>query len=79
MTNELDKLLGAYSPLHLTGAYGRKASRADWDCGKDFQIVTQQGFGPYTSCRDVLRMRHDGYTHLRFLDKDGSLLWAQEL
>jgi hypothetical protein len=40
-------------PLHLIGAYGRKATLADWLAGKDFKI---QG-GPYCSIRDIAQMQ----------------------
>ena len=52
--------------LQVRGAYGRKASVADWDAGKDFRIVD----GPYCSKRDLPRMAQDGYAWVQILSDD---------
>lgn len=46
------------------GAYGRKADRADWEKGKDFQLCAT---GQYFSNRDVPLMKKMGYTELLFV------------
>lgn len=49
--------------ITLVGAYGRAATRRDWDSGKDFKIYG----GPYCSIRDVSKMREMGYRRVRIL------------
>ena len=59
----------AYNPMLLTVApYVAKPEtweevEALWNDGKDFKIYN----GPYTSIRDVLRMRMAGFTHVLFI------------
>jgi hypothetical protein len=50
--------------LHAVGAYGREASQADWEAGKDFRVID----GPYFSKRSLDLLREDGYTHILFWD-----------
>lgn len=52
--------------LQVRGAYGRKASIADWEAGKDFRIVG----GPYCSKRDLAVMARDGYAWVQILSDD---------
>ena len=47
-------------PLHLYGAYGRKASLDDWLAGKDFKIES----GPYCSIRDMEQMQKTNTIYL---------------
>lgn len=50
------------SVLPLRGAYGRQTLLADWNAGKDFQIVN----GPYCSIRDLETIKADGYKFIQF-------------
>ena len=50
--------------LEVTGAYGRIATRADWEAGLDFKIIN----GPYLSIRDLPRLREPKiYDEIEFL------------
>lgn len=64
--------------LHVNGAYGRRyataqAALADWDAGKDFQLLQ----GPYCSPTD--NFAESGYTHVRcVVARDGfTTLWQK--
>lgn len=50
--------------LYARGAYGRKASRADWDDGKDFQACST---GQYFSNRDLRYLRNLRFTQIVFV------------
>jgi hypothetical protein len=52
--------------LHAQGAYGRTASEADWDTGKDFRVVG----GSYFSKRDTKLLKQQGYNRIVFLGRD---------
>lgn len=52
--------------LVLRGAYGRQATQADWEAGKDFKIVN----GPYCSKRDVQLMKAWGWSKVRLIRFD---------
>lgn len=64
--------------LYATGAYGRKASLADWKSGKDFRVRLTAGSlwvgGPYFSSRDVPALRKLGYESIRFFDDNNASL-----
>lgn len=62
--------------LLVTGAYGRRASKADWLNGLDFQIYNR---GAYFSIRDCKLLKQDGYTHITFLDSNGVPSFTLEL
>lgn len=49
--------------LYAVGAYGRQATLADWNEGKDFKIVS----GPYFSNRDLAGLWADGCREIRFV------------
>ena len=57
-----------FNYLFATGAYGREASKADWESGKDFRIT---GGGPYFSIRDTKALIRDCYVGIIFLNKAG--------
>lgn len=52
------------SVISALGAYGRNATRADWDAGKDFKIAS----GPYFSIRDIPAMKEQGIEVILFVD-----------
>lgn len=56
--------------LTVIGAYGREATVADWNAGKDFQIVN----GPYCSIRDLKLMRDDGFTDVTLLRHNATVV-----
>ena len=53
-----------FGVLQLVGAYGRKATQADWEEGKDFKIKG----GSYCSIRDVERIKEHGYTEVELYE-----------
>ena len=64
--------------LYLTGAYGREATEADWDNGKDFKIVS----GPYCSIRDSEAIKADNgddILQLVFVNARGSVLFIKDI
>lgn len=75
----IDEILGSSRTLCLVGAYGRTANVKDWDAGKDFQIRTSLGLGPYTSKRDLAKFKADGYTRIQFFDTAAGLQWVETL
>ena len=62
----------------ITGAYGRKASLADWVAGKDFRMCD---YGPYLSKRDIPSLKANGYTHIEIRSEQagGNLIALIEL
>lgn len=61
--------------LTLIGAYGREASVADWNAGKDLKIL----WGPYCSNRDKKLMQDQGYTHVQLINKAGVSIHLEAL
>ena len=65
--------------LYLTGAYGREATEADWDNGKDFKIVS----GPYCSIRDSAAIKVDNgnakFLLMVFINARGSVLFIKDI
>ena len=61
--------------LMIRGAYGREATQADWDAGKDFQIVS----GPYCSVRDLKRIKDDGYEMIVAYNRHGYVAFTVSL
>ena len=55
------------SVLMAIGAYGRDASLADWQAGKDFKIMD----GPYFSIRDLEEIKGYGTQQICFLNPKG--------
>ena len=53
--------------LVAIGAYGRDASLADWQAGKDFKIMD----GPYFSIRDLEEIKGYGTQQICFLNPRG--------
>ena len=62
--------------LVVKGAYGRKADRADWLKGLDFQMCST---GQYLSERDIPAIKGMGYSCIAFVDNSGMQLFYVRL
>lgn len=60
--------------LFAIGAYGREATLADWEAGKDFRVVG----GSYFSNREIEFIR-DEYDEIQFVDMKCDKLFAVKL
>ena len=61
--------------VYVKGAYGRTATKTDFNNGKDFQIV----YGPYFSIRDLEAMKAEGINQLIFVNANNSVIWVKDL
>lgn len=59
-----------YGTLVLVGAYGRMATKQDWEQGKDFRILNGGGC-TYCSIRDKARMKEQGFKMVRIINVSG--------
>lgn len=64
----IEKMVPTSAIMIAVGAYGREASVADWNNGKDFKIYPS---GPYFSNRDLAAILESGKEIIVFLDRFG--------